>query len=82
MLNRIRELFGRYYQQRNALRLATERFEATKQTIADPAGSYVYMRAGDVYFVKVSGLWTSQWYCVKADGTSVDEVALPTSTTT
>jgi hypothetical protein len=64
------------------LTLAIRRFESVHNSPADPELSYVYLQAGDVVFVRVRGLWTSQWYAVKADGTSVDEVVLPTSTNT
>jgi hypothetical protein len=80
MMSRIRGWFAAYRQRRAALRLAVRYFETTKHTFADSAGCYVYLRAGDSYFVKVSDLITSQWYCVKADGTSIDELHVPPPT--
>ena len=81
MLNRIRRWLEMYREQRRALNLAMRRFEATQHSPADPQLSYVYMRAGDAYYVEVRGLWISQWYCVQANGTSVDEVTIPAANT-
>ena len=79
MLNRIRQWLARYGEQRRALQIAMRRFEATNHSPADPELSYVYLRAGDSYYIEVRGLWTSQWYCVQANGDSVDEVKFPTT---
>jgi hypothetical protein len=70
-----------YSERRRALNLAMRRFESAHHSPADSDLSYVYMRAGGAYYVEVRGLWTSQWYCVQADGSSVDEVTLPVTKT-
>ena len=77
VVNRILEWLAGFQRRRQALTLAMQRFEAVHNSPADRELSFVYVRAGDVYFVKVRGLWTSQWYAVKADGTAVDEVIPP-----
>jgi hypothetical protein len=82
VIGTIRRWLTSYRNQRQALALAMQRFEAVHHSPADPELSYVYLQAGDVIFVEVRGLWTSQWYAVKADGSSVDEVILPASTIT
>jgi hypothetical protein len=82
VIDTIRRWLATYHNRRQALKLAMHRFEAVHHSPADPELSYIYLRAGDVFFVRVRGVWTSQWYAVKADGTSVDEVILPNPTKT
>ena len=77
MINKIRHWLAVYAERRRALR----RFEATHHSPADPNLSYVYMQAGDAYYVEVRGLWASQWYCVQANGSAVDDVNLPATNT-